>query len=57
MVDTCPIYLGSSVYKPGAYPQESNLLIRPDHRSVDDILSCGSDAFSRKHAVAPRSER
>jgi hypothetical protein len=57
MTDTCPICPGSSVHKLGAYPQESNLLSLSDHRSTDDILSCGLDASPRKHATAPRSER
>jgi hypothetical protein len=57
MSDTCPISLGSSSHKCGAYPQESDLPSPSDHRSVDDKLSCGLDAFPRKHPVATRSER
>jgi hypothetical protein len=55
MTDTCPIYPGSSVHKLGAYPQESDLPSLFDHRSMNDKLSCGSDASQRKHVAAPRS--
>jgi hypothetical protein len=57
MVDTCPIYLGSSAHKLRAYPQESDLPSPSDHRSVDDMLSFGSDASPRKRATAIRSEQ
>jgi hypothetical protein len=56
MVDTCPICPSSLAHKPKAYPQESDLPSLSDYRSVDDNLSCGSDASPRKHATAPRSE-
>jgi hypothetical protein len=56
MVDTCSICPGSSLHKLGAYPQESDLPPPSDHRSTDDMLSCGLDASPRKHAIAPRSE-
>jgi hypothetical protein len=54
MTDICP---GSSVHKPGAYPQESDSPSLSDHWFVDDKPSCGLDVFPRKHAAAPRSER
>jgi hypothetical protein len=57
MADTCPIYLGSSVHKLGAYPLEFDLPSLFDHRSADDKLSCGSDASPRNHVATPRSER
>jgi hypothetical protein len=57
MADTCPICPGSLVHKLGAYPKESDLPSLSDYRSPDDMLSYGSDASLRKHAVAPRSER
>jgi hypothetical protein len=56
MADIYPIYPGSSAHKLRAYPQEFDLPSPFDHQSVDDMLSCGSDASPRKHAVAPRSE-
>jgi hypothetical protein len=56
MAATCPICLGSSVHKLGAYPQEFDLPSLSDHRSVDDKPSCESDASPTKHAAAPRSE-
>jgi hypothetical protein len=54
-VDTCPICVGSSVHKLGAYPQESDLPSLSDHQSMDDMLSYGSDVFPRKLTAAPRS--
>jgi hypothetical protein len=56
MADTCPIYLGSSVHKLGAYPQEYDLPSLSNHRSTGDKLSYESDTSPRKHATAPRSE-
>jgi hypothetical protein len=57
MTDTCPICPGGSVQKLRAYSQEFDLPSLSDHRSVDDMLSYGSDAFPRKHVAALRSER
>jgi hypothetical protein len=56
MTNTCPICLGSSVHKLGAYPQESDLPSLSDHRSMDDKPSYGSDVSPKKHAPAPRNE-
>jgi hypothetical protein len=56
MVDIYPICPGSSVYKIGAYPQESDLPSHSDHRSADGKPSYRSDVSPRKLAAAPRSE-
>jgi hypothetical protein len=56
MADIGPICQSSSVHKLRAYPQESDLPSLYDHWSVDDKLSCESDASPRKHAAAPISE-
>jgi hypothetical protein len=57
MADTCPICPGSSAHKLGVYLQEFDLQFSSDHRSADDKLDYGSNAFSMKYAAAPRNQQ
>jgi hypothetical protein len=57
MASICPICPDSLAHKLRAYLQELGSISPSDHRSVDDMLNCGLDAFPSKHVAASKNKQ